>query len=38
LIEKPIADTAANARMLVDLAKRKNTPILVGIIVVTIQR
>jgi len=30
LIEKPIADTVANARMLVDLAKRKNTPILIG--------
>lgn len=30
LIEKPIADTAANARMLVDLAKRNETPILVG--------
>jgi predicted dehydrogenase len=30
LIEKPIADTVANARMLVELAKRNKTPILVG--------
>jgi predicted dehydrogenase len=30
LIEKPIADTVANARMLVELAKRNDTPILVG--------
>ncbi|MGV2113787.1 Gfo/Idh/MocA family protein [Agrobacterium salinitolerans] len=30
LIEKPIADTVADARMLVELAKRNDTPILVG--------
>ncbi|WP_042954728.1 Gfo/Idh/MocA family protein [Rhizobium leguminosarum] len=30
LIEKPIADTVANARILVELARRYDTPILVG--------
>lgn len=30
LIEKPIADTVANARMLLELAKRNDAPILVG--------
>lgn len=30
LIEKPIADTVSDAQRLVDLAKRNNTPILVG--------